>query len=69
MEHPRWGIIQTVTAIEDIKEGEELFTYYGYKKQDFPADHEWYWELEKLFKREKEEGKKGKKWGKENQGT
>ena len=42
MEHPRWGMIQTVTPLRDLKAGEELFTYYGYGwpegGPDFPED-------------------------------
>ena len=71
MEHPRWGMIQTVTVRRNIKAGEELFTYYGYGPNVFPEDFEWYWEAKKLLKREerlekekkqeKKEEKNGKK--------
>ena len=45
-EHPRWGMIQSVTPKYDLKAGQELFTHYNYKKQDFPYDHPWYWKSE-----------------------
>ena len=41
-EHPRYGCIDCVRAIKDIKAGEELFTDYGYQIADFPSDHLWY---------------------------
>ena len=40
----------------DVKAGMELFTYYGYKRLDFPSDYLWYWET--LLALEKEEQKK-----------
>ena len=56
MEHPRWGMIQTVTPLRDIKAGEELFTHYGYGwpegGPDFPEDFPWYWEAKKSIDRE-----------------
>ena len=51
MEHPRWGMIQTVTASRDILAGEEIFTFYGYGKNDFPEDFEWYWEAKQSIER------------------
>ena len=48
----RYGVIQSVTPTRDIKAGEELFTYYGYKGSEFPADFLWYHEAEKLLERE-----------------
>ena len=42
IEHPRWGVIQGVTTNKPIKAGEELFTFYEYKQEDFPADFPWY---------------------------
>ena len=41
-EHPRWGLIQSVTPTKNIKAGEELFTYYGYGASEFPNDFPWY---------------------------
>ena len=67
MEHPRWGMIQTVTPTRDIKAGEELFTYYGYGRQkggqDFPEDFPWYWEAKQSIEKEERllQKKKGKK--------
>ena len=29
-----------------VKAGSELFTFYGYKKGDFPNDFPWYFELQ-----------------------
>ena len=52
MEHPRWGIIHTVTPLRDIKAGEELFTHYGYGWPDFPEDFPWYWEAKNSIDRE-----------------
>ena len=45
MDYPRWGIILSVVATRNLKAGEELYGYYGYKRQEFPADFPWYWEL------------------------
>ena len=68
MEHPRWGMITTVTTTKDVKAGEELFTHYGYGTHEFPDDFEWYWEAENLILREErlieKEKKKKKKEGK-----
>ena len=61
IEHPRFGLIQSVTALRDIKAGEELFTNYGYAKMDFPDDFPWYWETKMALEREErleEEAKK-----------
>ena len=52
IEHPRWGLIQSVTAMRDLKAGEELFTYYGYGKNDFPSDFLWYHEAKLAIDRE-----------------
>ena len=52
-EHPRWGLIQSVTPFVDMKAGEELFTFYGYGiKAKFPADFPWYWEAKMIIDRE-----------------
>ena len=56
-EHPRWGLIQSVTPYEDLKAGDELFTDYGYDRNknvagDFPNDFPWYWETRRKLKRE-----------------
>ena len=68
IEHPRYGLIQSVTVLRDMKAGEELFTNYGYGKSDFPADFLWYWETKMALEREerleaelKEEKKKMQK--------
>ena len=71
-EHPRFGIMQTVTPMYDLKAGDELFTYYGYGVSDFPADFLWYHETKQQIereerierqKKEKEEKLKSKKAG------
>ena len=78
MEHPRWGLIQSVTAMRDLKAGEELFTFYGYGKNDFPADFPWYFEAKLALEREerliketkaKEENNKSKKKSKKKHKT
>ena len=51
-EHPRWGMIQSVTPTRDIKAGEELFTYYGYGIGEFPSDFPWYFETKLAIERE-----------------
>ena len=51
-EHPRWGMIQSVTPTRDIKAGEELFTYYGYGINEFPSDFPWYFETKLAIERE-----------------
>lgn len=56
IEHPRWGHIQSVTLLQDLKAGDELFTYYGYErgggKPEFPADFPWYYETKMSLDRE-----------------
>ena len=44
-EHPRWGLIMSVTALRDIQAGDELFADYGYEKMAAPNDFPWYWQL------------------------
>ena len=44
VEHPRWGLIQSVMPQSDLTSGQELFTFYGYEKFPFPKDYPWYWE-------------------------
>ena len=65
MEHPRWGLISSVTTMRDMKAGEELFTFYGYGQNDFPADFPWYFEAKLALEREerivKEAEEKSKK--------
>ena len=65
IEHPRWGIIQSVTPLYDLKAGNELFTNYGYGKADFPNDFPWYWEtiiaIERQERIEREEKEKVEK--------
>ena len=53
IDHPRWGIIQGVVASRDIKAGEELFGYYGYKFAAFPDDFPWYHDLKAKVDKEK----------------
>ena len=45
--------MQSLTPARDVKAGEELFAYYGYKSKEFPADFQWYWET--LMEIEKQE--------------
>ena len=50
--------------------GEELFTYYGYQKIDFPKDVPWYFEQKLALEREErkkieDEKKRKKKMGKQ----
>ena len=42
------GVVSTKT----IKAGEELFTYYGYKKGRMPSDFPWYWKLKRKVEKE-----------------
>ena len=53
MDHPRWGLIQSVVTNRYIKAGEELYGYYGYKPSEFPTDHPWYFELERQIEKER----------------
>jgi hypothetical protein len=58
MEHPRFGSIMSVATTLPVKAGDELFTFYGYKKSDHDT-FEWYFEeLEKLEKEEKKKKKR-----------
>ena len=52
IEHPRWGVIQGVGTIKPIKAGEEIFTFYNYKEEEFPADYPWYHEAKRRIKEE-----------------
>ena len=52
MDHPRWGLIQSVVASRDINVGEELFGYYGYQINKFPDDIPWYHEQKNMFEKE-----------------
>ena len=52
MDHPRWGIIQSLVATRDILAGEELYAYYFYKKKPFPLDFPWYFDLKRRVKKE-----------------
>ena len=63
MEHPRFGSILSVYATVPIKAGQEIFTYYGYKKKDRTEDSDWYFEQLELIEREqmKEKEKEEKK--------
>ena len=58
LEHPRWGLIQSVTAMHDLRAGDELFTFYGYKPGDFPEDFPWYWETKLAIDKEDRLAKK-----------
>ncbi len=53
MDHPRWGLILSVVANRDIEAGEELYGYYNYPRSAFPADHPWYFELQRKTEKEK----------------
>ena len=59
MEHPRFGSILSIYATVPIKAGQEIFTYYGYKKKDRNEESEWY--FEQLEQIEREQKKKEKK--------
>ena len=61
MDHPRWGLIQSVLASRDIKAGEELFGYYGYERGMFPSDFPWYFELKNQIDKEHRLKKRTKK--------
>ncbi len=56
IEHPRWGEMQSVASMIDIKAGQEIHTHYGYdrggKVGEFPADFPWYWEAKIKLERE-----------------
>jgi len=52
IEHPRWGVIQGVGTMKPIKVGEEIFTFYDYKRASFPADYPWYHEAQRRIKEE-----------------
>lgn len=49
MEHPRWGSIVCVASIKPIKTGQEIFTNYGYLKNEPPDDVPWYFEMKERF--------------------
>ena len=42
------GVVTTLP----IKAGQELYTYYGYTKAEFPSDFPWYWELKRQTEKE-----------------
>eukprot|EP00095_Tigriopus_kingsejongensis_P002319 maker-scaffold347_size200506-snap-gene-0.25 protein:Tk02319 transcript:maker-scaffold347_size200506-snap-gene-0.25-mRNA-1 annotation:"hypothetical protein BRAFLDRAFT_120570" len=54
MEHPRWGIIQSVrmSDYKTVVPNEEIFGFYGYHPWDFPEDFPWYHELKMQVERE-----------------
>ena len=60
IEHPRWGILQSVTPLLDLKAGDELFTNYGYGQFQFPADFPWYWETKMALERQERIEREGK---------
>ena len=43
------GVIIGIRTTKPIKAGEEIFSHYGYKKNDFPADAPWYHEAQKKY--------------------
>ena len=45
-------MIQSVTTKRPMKAGEELCTYYGYGRSEFPADFPWYFELKRIMDKE-----------------
>ena len=45
-----------VKTLRPIKEGEEIFTHYGYKAGKFPADFPWYQKAEAEYLAEVENG-------------
>ena len=68
MEHPRFGSILSVYATVPIKAGQEIFTYYGYKKKDRTEDSDWYFEqLEQIERDQMKEKKKEEKKKKEKE--
>eukprot|EP00094_Tigriopus_californicus_P000772 TCALIF_00747-PA protein Name:"Similar to setd7 Histone-lysine N-methyltransferase SETD7 (Danio rerio)" AED:0.33 eAED:0.33 QI:70/0.5/0.33/0.66/1/1/3/69/754 len=54
IEHPRWGMIQSVrmSNYRTVLPDKELFGYYGYSEADFPEDFPWYHELRRQMERE-----------------
>ena len=36
-----------VVTTAPVKAGEELFTYYGYRRVAMPQDFPWYWDMKK----------------------
>ena len=57
MEHPRWGMIQTVTAFQELHPGEEILVNYSYDRHGpnplpFPNDFPWYWEARAALEKE-----------------
>ena len=68
MEHPRFGSILSVYATVPIKAGQEIFTYYGYKKKDRTEGSDWYFEqLEQIERDQMKEKKKEEKKKKEKE--
>ena len=64
------GLMQSLTPARDVKAGEELFAYYGYKSKEFPADFQWYWEtLMEIEKQERLELELKERESKENEKT
>ena len=62
MDHPRWGIIQSLVATRDIFAGEELYAYYTYEEKPFPLDFPWYFDLKRRIKKEQRLRNKCKKY-------
>ncbi len=61
IEHPRFGLIQSMTATTDIKAGQEIYANYGYEKPgEFPGDFPWYWEAKRRFEEEEQKMKSNK---------
>ncbi len=49
--------MQSVTATQNIKAGQEIFAHYGYDKNrnepaDFPHDFPWYWKAKRILELE-----------------
>ena len=61
IEHPRWGMIQSVAVNEEtankLNVGDELFGYYDYQWKEFPFDFPWYFELKSKVEAEQERRK------------
>jgi len=49
IDHPRSGFITGIVALQDIKMGEEIFTYYGYEVQ--VPQFKWYFDLKEEFEK------------------
>ena len=52
IEHPRWGLINSLFTNQDMKKGEEIFVNYDYELLEFPMDHPWYHEQRIAYEKE-----------------